>query len=274
MSDRDETLNILYPSSVILAGLAWIATVITLGTLNHSLYAGLLAGLSCAVYVAGYIRYMDLNCERDSPEKHRKWLSTCAVTFLISAGFAINSLVITRFNFWWVWIVLALIQIPPYVFDRMISKKVEREYEEKQKERYGEDWREGISREQRLKAAAQSTFVSEFADALGLKVLDSRTDHERQSIQSARQSADLPKCSSCGKEIPPTETTIGQDIRRGGGVVFGGQNLDETLYKGTISRSCGRIFCDSCHDFSQKGYSCPSCGNPISPLFADYLRSR
>jgi len=89
-----------------------------------------------------------------------------------------------------------------------------------------------------------------------------------------KQSANLPKCSSCGKDIPPTESTVGQDIRRSGGVIVGGAGtgLDEILYKGTICRSCGRINCLSCHDFNKKGFKCPNCGSSISPLYADYLR--
>ncbi len=81
----------------------------------------------------------------------------------------------------------------------------------------------------------------------------------------------LPKCSVCGKEIQPKQGTIGQDIHQRGGVVVGGTGLDETLYRGTICRSCGRLYCMDCHDFTQKGYNCPNCGQSISPLFADYL---
>jgi len=88
---------------------------------------------------------------------------------------------------------------------------------------------------------------------------------------TSRPTTRLPRCSSCGGEIPPTATTIGEDIRRGGGVTVG-RGLDQTLYEGTICRSCGRIYCLSCHDFSMKGYNCPSCGSGLSPLFADYLR--
>lgn len=95
---------------------------------------------------------------------------------------------------------------------------------------------------------------------------------KKKQPTTTHPSSRSPRCSSCGREIPPTETTIGQDIRRGGGMIVGGGGLDQTLYEGTICRSCGRMYCLSCHDFSKKGYNCPSCGSGLSPLFADYLR--
>ncbi len=93
----------------------------------------------------------------------------------------------------------------------------------------------------------------------------------KEPSTTSSPSPKLPKCSSCGRDIPPMETTIAEDIRRGGGVVVGRGALDQVLYKGTICRNCGRMYCLSCHDFKTKGYRCPNCGSALSPLFADYI---
>ncbi len=81
-----------------------------------------------------------------------------------------------------------------------------------------------------------------------------------------------PKCSACAKIIPALKSTIAGDIRASGGMVVGGAGLDETLYDGVICRNCGKIFCSDCQRLKIKNLVCPVCSNPVSPLFADYLR--
>lgn len=55
------------------------------------------------------------------------------------------------------------------------------------------------------------------------------------------------KCSKCGNIIGQLPTTIAEDIRRGGGMVIGGNSLDIPMYKCTICPGCGSAFCLSCH---------------------------
>ena len=78
-------------------------------------------------------------------------------------------------------------------------------------------------------------------------------------------------CSKCGKIIGQLSTTIGDDIRRGGGVVIGGDSLDVPMYQCTICESCGSVFCDICQRPSPD--PCPKCGKSnLSPGFADLVQ--
>ena len=79
------------------------------------------------------------------------------------------------------------------------------------------------------------------------------------------------RCSKCGKIIAQLATTIGDDIRRGGGVVIGGDSLDVPMYQCTICESCGSAFCDSCQRPNPD--PCPKCGKSnLRPGFADLVQ--
>ncbi len=94
----------------------------------------------------------------------------------------------------------------------------------------------------------------------------SELDKEKKRISTKQ-----PVCSNCGEIIPAIKHTIADDIRAGGGIVIGGNGLDQTLYNGLICRACGRLYCNKCHNTNEKGYNCPECNQHLSPLFADYL---
>jgi len=126
MKDRKEIVNTLYPVSVILAGVSWLATVISVGILNRSLYAGVLAALSCACYVMGYIKVMDIGgYEKVTPDKYRNW-------FIFSAVFALGSLYLAKFHYSWIWIFLACLQVPPYVLDKIMMAQIREKKQVKQ----------------------------------------------------------------------------------------------------------------------------------------------
>ena len=79
------------------------------------------------------------------------------------------------------------------------------------------------------------------------------------------------RCYKCGKIIGQLSTTIGEDIRHGGGAVIGGGSLDMPMYQCTICESCGSAFCDSCQRPSPD--PCPKCGKSnLSPGFADLVQ--
>jgi hypothetical protein len=100
--------------------------------------------------------------------------------FLLSAGFALVSLLQSNFHYWWLWVILVVLQIPPYILDRMIMKNVSPEIVEEAKRKAEADWRE-----ERLRAASQASSTSEFAEALGLKVISDRSEQENRLIQQA-----------------------------------------------------------------------------------------
>ena len=79
------------------------------------------------------------------------------------------------------------------------------------------------------------------------------------------------RCSKCRKIIGQLSTSIAEDIRRGGGVVIGGDSLDVPMYQCTICESCGSVFCDSCQRPSPD--PCPKCGKSnLRPGFADLVQ--
>ena len=79
------------------------------------------------------------------------------------------------------------------------------------------------------------------------------------------------RCSKCGKIIGQLATSIAEDIRRGGGVVIGGDSLDVPMYQCTICESCGSVFCDICQRPSPD--PCSKCGKGnLSPGFADLIQ--
>jgi hypothetical protein len=118
MKDREKLVNTMFPVSVILAGVSWLAAVISVGILNRSLYAGVLAALSCACYVMGYIKVMDIGgYEKVTPDKYRNW-------FIFSAVFALGSLYLAKFHYAWIWIFLACLQVPPYVLDKIMMAQI------------------------------------------------------------------------------------------------------------------------------------------------------
>lgn len=118
MKDREKLVNTMFPVSVILAGIFWLAAVIGVGILNRSLYAGVLAALSCACYVVGYIKVMDISgYEKVTPDKYRNW-------FIFSAVFALGSLYLAKFHYAWIWIFLACLQVPPYVLDKIMMAQI------------------------------------------------------------------------------------------------------------------------------------------------------
>lgn len=84
-----------------------------------------------------------------------------------------------------------------------------------------------------------------------------------------------PRCFLCGGVINPSPSTIADDIRASGGLVIssGAVDLHSVLYMGTICKGCGKTYCLSCHDFTEKGCDCPACGAALAPLFDTYLRS-
>jgi hypothetical protein len=57
-------------------------------------------------------------------------------------------------------------------------------------------------------------------------------------------SMDLPKCDSCGKEIPLLPKSKGEDIVNIGGII-GVIDMGQ-LYMGQICESCHHIICTSC----------------------------
>jgi predicted RNA-binding Zn-ribbon protein involved in translation (DUF1610 family) len=64
------------------------------------------------------------------------------------------------------------------------------------------------------------------------------------------QAETLPRCASCGGLIRKHGV-------RGGIVIF----------PGTECPDCGKAYCLNCHNFSQKGPKCPSCGQwKLGPL--------
>jgi len=79
------------------------------------------------------------------------------------------------------------------------------------------------------------------------------------------------RCSKCGKIIGQSPTSIAEDIRRGGGVIIGGDSLDMPMYQCTICESCGSAFCDSCQRPNPD--PCPKCGKSnLRPGFADLVQ--
>lgn len=133
MKDREKLVNTLFPVSVILAGVSWLAVVISVGLLNRSLYAGVLAALSCACYVMGYIKVMDIGgYEKVTPDKYRNW-------FIFSAVFALGSLYLAKFHYSWIWIILVCLQVPPYVLDKVMVSQIREKKQGKQPRMKGID---------------------------------------------------------------------------------------------------------------------------------------
>jgi len=99
-----------------------------------------------------------------------------------------------------------------------------------------------------------------------LKDKDSDVQREVHEIKKGEV-----RCSKCGKIIGQLSTTIGEDIRRGGGVVIGGGSLDIPMYQCTICESCGSAFCDICQRPNPD--PCPKCGKSnLRPGFADLVQ--
>jgi len=76
----------------------------------------------------------------------------------------------------------------------------------------------------------------------------------------------FPICSICGKNIPKTETTIGENVRNAGGIFIGN---DWITYMGTLCISCNKMYCLKCLDIRLK---CPKCGSGVEVLIEDDLK--
>jgi len=73
------------------------------------------------------------------------------------------------------------------------------------------------------------------------------------------------------KIIGQLPTSIGEDIKRGGGMIIGGGSLDMPMYQCTICESYGSVFCDSCQRPSPG--LCPKCvKSNLRPGFADLVQ--
>jgi hypothetical protein len=184
MKNKNDRLEKLFVVTLLISGIAWIATIIYSGILSQSFLFPLVLVVACAIYFTGFFKFFDMS-PHDHNSSSRRYFYWC----LMITGLLLASYTFFNLKTLWMGLVLSALQVPPFLIVLKINSDVL--IESKKNDILKSQTAEKLRREQQTQMATQRTNIRGFAGASGMNVIDLRSDHEKQLGLRAIRGLDL-----------------------------------------------------------------------------------
>jgi len=195
MKISEKLLDKLLPFAAVIAMIAWLAVIIFVGVLSHSLLLSVLMTAAGALFIFGLLKFTDLGSynQKYSSRRYLYWSA-------MAAGLILAMIILINQRIGWMWVILVGLQLILYMIyfqikaneDRILDTLVE----------------DKLNRKNRAQMASRATNINDFANALGLNVISSR---ERKTQMHISQFAGDLRCQHCGKSQGAKEWPIKGD---------------------------------------------------------------